>query len=332
VSTVESREPAPHLAPTRSRTVVDSAGHRRKDETWLAEAWQDPRTRVLVLQSGEGTNETGYRAMKARQCRALVTDDSELVLVRPDQAPPGDRYLLGVEPAADGGEIVYFAVKAEPGYLLPETAASRACNLRDVGALLGDRDAGLLTHAVSLANYHLTHRFCPTCGSPTVIGAAGHVRVCEREGSEMFPRTDPAVIMLVHGTVDGVEKCLLAHNPQWPDPRRHSVLAGFVEAGESLEQAVIREVAEEVGVAVSAPTYMGSQPWPFPRSLMLGYTAQAVGEAQRTDHSEIAAMRWLSRDELRAATESGDVLLPGHVSIARKLIEHWQGEHLPGDW
>jgi ADP-ribose pyrophosphatase YjhB (NUDIX family) len=150
-------------------------------------------------------------------------------------------------------------------------------------------------------------------------------------GTEQFPRMDPAVIMLVHRERDGREECLLGNNPNW-DAHRFSVLAGFVEAGESLEQAVIREVAEEVGVAVDEPVYLGSQPWPFPRSLMLGYTARAAGEAQRTDHTEIASMRWLSRRELRAATHAGEVLLPGHVSIARKLIEHWQGEDLPGDW
>lgn len=317
------------LEPALSRAAVDPAGHLRRDQEWLDKAWADPGTRVLVLESGEGTFETGYRALKAKQTRALVAQDTaslQLRLVSPDQAPAGERYLLGV----DGGRA-YFAVRAAPGYTPSEADGTRLRSLRDVGALLGDRDAGLFTQAVALANWHLTHQFCPRCGNPTRIGAAGHVRVCEREGSENFPRTDPAVIMLVHGTFDGAEKCLLAHNPQWPG-NRYSVLAGFVEPGESLEQAVVREVAEEVGVAVADPAYMGSQPWPFPRSLMLGYTARAVGEAPRTDHVEIADVRWVTRGELRSAVTSGEVLLPGSVSIARKLIEHWHGEALPGEW
>lgn len=310
---------------------MDTAAYRRQDEEWLERTWHDPRTRVLVLQSGEGTSQTGYQALRARQSRAAVRfaeRDAELVFVSSDLAPEGERYFLGV----DDEERAYFAVRTAADLDLGDTGDAALRSLRDVGALLGARDSGLLTHAVSLANWHLTHRYCPTCGSPTRLGAAGHVRVCVQEGIEHFPRTDPAVIMLVHGEYDGEEKCLLAHNAQWPDGRRYSVLAGFVEAGESLEQAVVREVAEEVGVSVAEPTYLGSQPWPFPRSLMLGYTARAVGTAPRTDHVEINQMRWFSREELREATLSGEVLLPGSVSIARKLIEHWNGAELTGDW
>ncbi|QVQ54811.1 NAD(+) diphosphatase [Spiractinospora alimapuensis] len=319
------------MVPALSRGGVDTAAHHRRDKEWLERAWRDPRTRVLVLRSGEGTSQTGYQALRAKQSRALVRfteEDAELVFVASDASPDGERYFLGVDEVGHA----YFAVRA-PGHLpVDDGADAELRSLRDVGALLGARDSGLLTHAVSLANWHLTHRFCPTCGAPTKPRAGGHIRVCLQEGIEHFPRTDPAVIMLVHGDRDGEEKCLLAHNAQWPDGRRYSILAGFVEAGESLEQAVVREVAEEVGVAVTEPTYLGSQPWPFPRSLMLGYTARAVGDAPRTDHEEINQIRWFSRKELREATLSGEVLLPGSVSIARKLIEHWNGARLSGDW
>ncbi|MFC7327686.1 NAD(+) diphosphatase [Marinactinospora rubrisoli] len=320
--------PDTHLTPALSRSAVDVAAHRRADDVWLASAWADPATRVLVLEGGD-PGEYGWQGLMARQSRTLVRHDLDgvrLVLVSPAEAPDGDRYLLG----EDEEGRAYFAVRAKPGTELAEADGAVAASLRDVGAVLGDRDAGLLTHAVALANWHVTHLYCPRCGSATRSSAAGHVRVCEREGNENFPRMDPAVIMLVYREVDGVEQCLLAHNPRWPE-NRYSVLAGFVEPGESLEQAVVREVAEEVGVAVADPEYLGSQPWPFPRSLMLGYRARAVGEARRTDHDEIGDVRWLSRGELAAAVESGEVLLPGSVSIARKLIEHWYGAGLPGD-
>ncbi|GAB3207826.1 NAD(+) diphosphatase [Marinactinospora thermotolerans] len=316
-------------APALSRGTIDLAGHRRTDETWLAEAWASPDTRVLVLERGEPQT-YGWRALLAKQSRALVTSDAEepeLVFTTPELAPEGERYLLGVD---DEGRA-YFAVRAEAGVELEEAEGTELTSLREVGALLGPRDSGLLTHAVALANWHATHLFCPRCGSPTRIAAAGHVRICEREGAENFPRTDPAVIMLVHRGQGEAEQCLLAHNPQWPDGR-YSVLAGFVEPGESLEQAVVREVAEEVGIAVAEPRYLASQPWPFPRSLMLGYTARAVGQALRTDHEEIEQVRWFTREELYAAADSGEVVLPGPVSIARGLIEHWYGGELPGAW
>ncbi|WP_245646074.1 NAD(+) diphosphatase [Nocardiopsis trehalosi] len=317
------------LRPALSRGHVDPAGHRRTDDAWLERAWADPGTRVLVLESGD-PGSYGWQALLARQSRALVTagpDGHRLVFVPPAAAPEGERYLLG----ADDEGHAYFAVRAAGGAPFPEVAGAEPASLREVGALLDDRDSGLLTHAVAVANWNAGTRFCRSCGAPLRMAAAGHVRMCDAEGIEHFPRTDPAVIMLVHREVDGAEQCLLGHNPRWPE-NRYSVLAGFVEPGESLEQAVAREVAEEVGVAVADPRYLGSQPWPFPRSLMLGFTARAVGTAERTDAQEISDVRWFTRPELLAAAESGAVLLPGPVSIARKLIEHWYGGPLPGGW
>lgn len=323
----------PDPMPLLSRSAVDMAGHRRGDEEWLEKAWADPATRVLVLEGGDPVT-YGWRNLMSRQSRALVRDTGDgvrLELAAPDEAPSGERYLLGV--GAEGN--AYFAVHAAEGDPLEEAGRApgvRAASLREAGAVLDDAEAGLLTHAVALANWHASHRFCPMCGAPTRTSAAGHVRVCEREGTEQFPRMDPAVIMLVvREDPDGEERCLLGHNPAWPQ-NRYSVLAGYVEPGESLEHAVEREVAEEVGVAVADPEYVSSQPWPFPRSLMLGFTARAVGEAERTDEQEITDVRWLSREELRAAAEDGAVALPGRVSIARLLIERWYGGRLPGEW
>ncbi|WP_435107603.1 NAD(+) diphosphatase [Nocardiopsis synnemataformans] len=310
--------------PSLSRFSVDPAAHRRLDGEWLAEAWAAPGTRVLVLEGGDPVSH-GWRAVMAKQSRALITtgDSPELVMVPPAEAPEGERYLLGTD-----GRDAYFAVRS--GRELAATEQAAPASLREIGSLLGDRDTGLMTRAVALANWNATHGFCPRCGSRTTPAAAGHVRVCDEEGTEQYPRMDPAVIMLVHRERDGREEMLLGNNPHW-DARRFSVLAGFVDAGESLEQAVVREVAEEAGIVVERPRYLSSQPWPFPRSLMVGYTARAVGETERTD-DEIGVTRWFTRAELAEAVHSEEVLLPGRVSIARTLIEHWYGADLPGGW
>ena len=310
--------------PALSRAAVGAAAHRRGDDEWLAKAWADPNTRVLVLEGGEPGG-YGRQALMAKQSRALVTTGGtrELVLTTPELAPKGERYLLGSD-----GERAYFAVRS-PRELVTGPVAEPA-SLREVGAILNDHDTGLFTSAIALANWNATHGFCPRCGSRTRIEKAGHVRVCEEEGTEQFPRMDPAVIMLVHREHEGREEVLLGHNPDW-DARRFSVLAGFVDAGESLEQAVIREVAEETGVVVEEPRYVSSQPWPFPRSLMMGYTARAVGETAPTD-DEIVETRWFTREGLAEATREGEVLIPGRVSIARTLIEDWYGGRLAGGW
>jgi NAD+ diphosphatase len=203
-----------------------------------------------------------------------------------------------------------------------------AAGLRQAGGLLGDRDAGLLVYAVALEAWHASHEYCPRCGSRTTVQAGGHIRVCPQDASQHFPRVDPAVIMLVR---DESDRCLLARGPQWPEGRL-SILAGFVEPGESLEHAVAREVAEEVGVTVVNPRYLGSQPWPFPRSLMLGFFAEAVSTELTPDAEEIAEARWFSREELARALETGELRLPPPVSIARRLIETWYGGELTGDW
>jgi NAD+ diphosphatase len=201
--------------------------------------------------------------------------------------------------------------------------------LRQAGPLLSDRDAGLMTHAVALANWHAVFAHCPRCGAAAEPVSGGHSRRCVADGSEHFPRLDPAVIMLV---TDPDGRCLLARNAQWP-PRRVSILAGFVEPGESAEQAVAREVLEETGISVGDIRYVGSQPWPMPHSLMLGFRAAAVGGQEiRVDRDEIAEARWFSRDELRASIASGEILLPPPVSIAHRIIVSWYGAELAGAW
>ena len=321
-----------------ARSTVDRVSVRRGDPEWVAAAWADPRTRVVVLDT------TGQALVR------FGDNQAELVLVPPGNAPDGLSFLLGVD---DGG-VTYFGVLERPAdtpepsgpdeelarpeqqttqqqaaWLAKAGPGERKAGLREAAALLGDRDAGLFTHAVALANWHVSHTHCPRCGALTETFAAGHAQRCPVDGSEHFPRIDPAVIMLV---TDQDDRCLLARNRRWP-PRRVSILAGFVEPGESAEQAVAREVSEETGIAVSRIRYVGSQPWPMPQSLMLGFRAVAGGDLSlRVDDEEIAEAQWYSRDELRAALAAGDILLPPPVSIAHQLIQSWYGEELPGAW
>ncbi|NUU21472.1 MAG: NAD(+) diphosphatase [Streptomycetaceae bacterium] len=291
-----------------TRAGHDRAAEHRLDEAWLAAAWEAAGSRVLVIQQGKVHWTDG----------AADGSDPALVLHAPADVPDGERYFLGVDP--DG--VAYFAVAAEA---LPEGVDAQVGHLYTLGSVLGERDAGLLVHAFGLENWHRTHKFCARCGQPTEAVAAGHVRKCDACGAEHFPRTDPAVIMLV---VDPLDRALLGRQPSWPE-KRFSTLAGFVEPGESLRQAVAREVAEEVGARVADVTYIDSQPWPFPSSLMLGFHATAVDDRIDVDGNEIAEARWFTREELRAAVDAGEILLPGTISISRHLIELWYGEKIP---
>jgi NAD+ diphosphatase len=308
-----------------SRSSVDRASHRRGDTEWIAAAWADEASRVLVLDHGQALVN-------------FIDSAAALELVPPSQAPEGVRFLLGVDDAG----VTYFGVDGPRGGLgagplpgpgsapaLPPEPGIRLAGLRQAGPLLSDRDAGLFTHAVALANWHATHTHCPRCGAATEPILAGQARRCPVDNSEHFPRVDPAVIMLV---TDDNDRCLLARNRTWP-AKRVSILAGFVEPGESLEQAVSREVGEETGLRVGAMRYVGSQPWPMPRSLMLGFVARAPGEQEIVvDEEEIAEARWFTREELLAAVSAREVLLPPPVSIAHQIIVSWYGAPLPGFW
>ncbi|HSN07313.1 MAG TPA: NAD(+) diphosphatase [Candidatus Angelobacter sp.] len=303
---------------TLARGDVDRAAERRDDATWFEAAWDDPATRVLLVHRDR---------VPVRADAAGADEGRSLAFVPPASAPyAGVRVLLAVE-----GGVAHVALLAEDSlepWDAPEGAAWQG--LREVGAALGDRDAALLVMAVALANWHATHPRCPRCGVATVPAQAGWSRTCPSDASQHFPRSDPAVIVLV---TDDADRALLGRRAEWPEGW-YSTLAGFVEAGESAEMTVLREMAEEAGVVVDRLDYLGSQPWPFPSSLMLGYRARvAAGSPDaRPDGAEITELRWFTREEMSAGCAAGTVRIPPRISIARRLVEHWYGAELPGSW
>jgi NAD+ diphosphatase len=234
------------------------------------------------------------------------------------EAEAEDLVFLGL----DADQTAYFAVdlsdRPEPPVLAPETVFE---DLRRIGPLLGDADAAVLAYARGLVHWHRRHRFCGVCGAATEARKGGHMRRCAEEACDAlhFPRTDPAVIMLVH---DGGDRIVLGRQREWP-PGRSSVLAGFVEPGESLEDAVAREVMEEVGLHTADIRYHSSQPWPFPSSIMLGFTARATSDRLTVDTDELAEARWVSRDEVLNSPEDAQFALPRRDSIAYRLIRDW---------
>jgi NAD+ diphosphatase len=295
--------------PALARVTYDRAADRRGDARWLADAWSrarvisiSPDGRSPVSRGGDGRVELGIAA-----------------------PAPGDvdapRRLLGVVDA-----VPYFSV-TRPA---PDGAGEWA-TLREVAAAADDLDAALLTSAVALQLWHARHTHCPICGAPTAEAQSGWMRVCSEDASEHFPRTDPAVIMVVH---DGDDRCLLGRGQAWGEGR-FSTLAGFVEPGESLEAAVAREVWEEVRVAITDVRYVASQPWPFPSSLMVGFVARVDGDPTlHLDAVEVAEAGWFTRDEVARAAQRTDggrddepdaVLqrISPTLSISRYLIDCW---------
>ncbi len=290
---------------------IDRASHLRKDEAWLSARLRDPGSRIVPV----------WRS------RNLVGGDPPAAGLLAPEAADG---LL-----ADGAEIVFlglvedaarFAVDIS-GLEAPEGVPALAglgdfADLRQVGPLLGREDGAMLAYARGVLTWHRRHRFCGQCGAPTESTDAGHVRVCTSAecGISHFPRTDPAVIMLVsHG-----DSCLLGRQAVWPKGM-HSTLAGFVEPGESLEEAVAREVFEEAGVRVRDVRYHSSQPWPFPTSLMLGFHAEAASTELEVNRDELEDARWFTRSWILENENGEDFRLPRPDSIARRLVEGWLG-------
>lgn len=297
----------PGTAPDPSpRPPLDRGSALRRQPDLLSAALADPATRVLD-----------------------VAGDRLPVGADPGGASARSRALRWTAPAAGAAETTYAylgrddAGIAHVARLLPSVpdGATDWAGLREIGAWLAPVESELAMTAVGLARWHARHGFCPGCGAPTEPRAAGWVRRCTAEGSEHFPRTDPAVIVAI---VDPADRLLLGRGPTFKQGWV-SVLAGFVEPGETLEAAVVREMAEEVGLVVGQMRYVASQPWPFPASLMLGFTARASDDRLRPDPEELAEVAWYTRERLAADLQAGRLGIPGRLSIARRLIEDWYG-------
>ena len=291
--------------PPLSRYSYDRAAEHRADAAWLAAAWA--RCRVVPVTPKS----------------AVPTDGAARLVFRDPGGIPADapRRFLGVI-----DDIPYFGVTVEAD------EADEWLTLREFGARADDLEAALIVSAIALEQWHQRHTHCPLCGQPTIESQAGWTRTCTADESQHFPRTDPAVIMLIH---DGGDRALLGRGPQWGEGR-FSTLAGFVEPGESLEAAVAREVYEEVGVAITDIRYLASQPWPFPASLMVGFIARLDGDPSiNLDPVEMADAGWFTREEIRQARDWTDDLavpadgtrrlraIPPHFSISRFLIDQW---------
>jgi len=289
----------------------DRMAVRRADQAWLDRVWDDPGSRVLVV--------AGSRV------RSL---DGTVPWVSGAESPgDGTRVLLGER---DGR--AWFADVVDPSYAEGEGWVG----IRDLLPHLagaGVEQAPLVFHAIGLAEWLLATRFCPRCGGHLEPRLAGHELECVACHRRQFPRTDPAVIMAITHGEPGAddEELLLGRQDVWPEGR-YSTLAGFLEPGETLEDAVRREVAEETGVLVGEVTYFGNQPWPLPASLMLGFLGRAVTREIHVDGVEMQDARWLTRATMLEEATAGTLVLPGGVSISRSLVEYWYGGPLPGSW
>ena len=309
------REPT---APPLARVAIDRDGDARGDDDFPVQFDADPAARIIALHRG----------------RALLDEQVEgsppaLRFLRPAESPEASLrcYLGRVSDATAGGPAAGTRIEARvydtdaAERIEPERA--RWISLRSAVAMLAASHAALFTEALAIANWHESSPFCPRCGSTTTVVQAGWARRCDREDTLLFPRTDPAVIVLV---TDDDDRVLLGSNALW-EQNRFSLLAGFVEPGESLEAAVVREIGEETKLHVDRVEYAASQPWPFPASLMLGFTARVASRnlpaAAAPDGVEILQLRWFTRAGLTEAL--AEIALPGETSIARWMLERWYG-------
>jgi NAD+ diphosphatase len=289
-------------------SALDRASAHRRDAGWLARQLADPKSRLLPVWRGQNLlrdEETPTAALLARgEAESLLTDARDVA-------------LLGLM-----GDVAHFALDLSDREEPPPLPGTRFADLRSVGPIIERSQGGLLAYARGLIYWHQRHRFCGVCGSPTESREAGHLRRCTNPacGAEHHPRTDPAVIM----RIEHEGRILLGRQKQWP-PGMHSVLAGFVEPGESLEDTVRREVGEEAGIAIADIAYHSSQPWPFPASIMLGFSARALDDRLTIDGEELETARWFTRAELLASPENETFRLPRRDSIARRLVEDWLG-------
>jgi NAD+ diphosphatase len=293
---------------------LDRAAHLRRDAEWIAARLSDPGSRVVPFWRGRClVRWEGERAV------AVQLALSEIGGLEEGLASPEAAVLLGLaeDRAHFALDLSAFEEDEARRRLGRLGTSGELVDLKSVGSVLAGEEAALLAYVRGLLHWHARHGFCGVCGAPTVSRDSGHVRRCTGCGADHFPRTDAAVIMLV---TDG-DRCLLGRQSAWPEGV-YSTLAGFLEPGESLEEAVAREVWEEAGIQIADAAYHSSQPWPFPASIMLGFTARAVTTAIRLHDGELADARWFGRAEL-ADRATRPIKLPSRHSIAYRLIKDW---------
>ena len=338
---------------------IDYQTERRGEPDLIATALSEPSTKVILTRAGHvavprGQGELAdYDNVKMR----LATLPGAYVAAELTARPQAVPMFLGVYGGVNREQVVAIditrigdvpdsvgqgaddafdetvdgaspASQAKPGLL--EAAAHRFdwVDLRGFAPHASAREAGQATTAVALSVWHTRQRHCPTCGAPTRTALGGWAQQCTSDADgrrTLFPRVEPAVITAV---VDGRDRLLLQHNAAWKDPNLFSVSAGFVEAGENLEHACHRETLEEVGIRLGDVRYLGSQPWPFPASLMVAFKAQALDVDIHVDGSETVSAQWMTRDEYTAALIAGRMVAPGKATIARYMIEEWLGREL----
>ena len=296
-------------------SAINRAGELRTNQATLDSLWD--QAKILHIAEGRiasSDDELSYASAKVISEKIASGKFAE-----------GSRYFLGLDLV---DRSPYFAWDTHwIGDVSDEVKSSGFSTLREIGAELAPIEFELALHATALSNWHRAHPRCPRCGGPTRVYLGGAARLCDADKSQHHPRTDSAVIVLIK---DRADRILLGHQPVWPEGR-FSTFAGFLEPGETFEQCVSREVFEESGITVSDIKYLGSQPWPFPASIMIAFEAVTDDPGvAKGDGEEITEVKWFSRAELKAAAADGSLLLPPTISVARKMIEGWLGESAQG--
>jgi len=294
---------------------IDRAGELRVNQETLDQLWQ----RAQILQLAEG------RIAAVDTALTLISAQDVAAHIAAHTFTEGSRYFLGLDLET---KAPFFAWDTEwVGSIADEVKEVGFSTVREIGSLLSEQELEISLHAMGLSNWHRAHPRCPRCGGATRVDLGGAARTCDADGSQHHPRTDSAVIVLVK---DRSDRILLGHQPIWPEGR-FSTFAGFLEPGETFEQCVAREVLEESAVVVTELKYLGSQPWPFPASIMIAFEAVTDNpERAQGDGQEITEVKWFTRAQLMAAAKDGSLLLPPSISVARKMIERWLGESAPG--
>ena len=294
-------------------SAIDRCGELRSHPKTLETLWS--QSRILHFSDGYISTDSdllSLRFLSPEDCTALIGSESYSV---------GEKYFLGKD-VITGQSYFAWNSKRATGEKLEENRTGYS-TLRELGPTLSPLDLEVALHTAALSNWHNSHPHCSRCGAATTVDLGGAVRVCSKDSSQHHPRTDSAVIVLLR---DKDDRILLGHQPVWPEGR-FSCFAGFLEPGETFEQCVSREVYEESGVTLSKITYLGSQPWPFPASIMIAFDALVDDpNLARPDGEEITEVKWFSRAELKEQAGAGTVLLPPTFSVAHKMISRWFAE------